>query len=973
MESGAWRSIYVRLNADVGPYVTSMGRAESATRKFGTGVLTAAGGVDGLDKASKKLDRFGNQMSMKVTLPVAAAGAASVKMASDFNTSFTQMTSLAGVSAAEVDGLKESVNGLSGKTAQSPQELAKALYFIRSSGVDGAAALETLEASAKASAIGLGETAGIADAVTSALNTYGTDTLSAAQATDILTASVTAGKGEAAEFAPQLGRLLPVAQNLGIGFDEVAGSLAFLTQTSGDSSQSATQLSGILQKLLKPTQQGREELEKVGLSAEKLRKVAGEQGLVPALQLLQSKLGSNSEALGRVFDDSEGLVGVLGLLRNGGKDAAGVIDDVSKSAGLLDEKFTALQGTDEFKFQKALADLQRVAIQVGEDLIPILANVADGVSAVADVFTSLPQPVQNTLFGLAGVAAALGPIAKLAGGTASGLSAIAKAAQSDSLAKFRSGLAGVAETGGGAAQAMGLVSGAVIASPAAMAVGVAAIAGLVYALVKMTDESKQAKEAAKDLAQQAAATGKTTEQVFRENLARSIAGLDGGIKGFGKNARYMVDDLQYVGTNVEELGNILFAGEKAFEAYIRQIESHDGKPHVNPQNDVKQIRLLREEALLAAEQDKKYRLTQENLKVTQDDLGVSTRDTTAATRDAARAASDVTGAVEGSNTAWRDQLDILGLVNAQLRDRAGFANDAFTASMDYESAKTGVRAAVDQLKEARKGGDKTEIAAAEQRLAEAIARQSEAAVTNARAIGEVMGKKLSDAEATAIQRTELEKLTESTGYTSEALRTLIDRLTLASAQYKVDIQTAEAERKLRQLARDREVMVTIDVDWSRLGKLVKLAGTLGVLDANGDPVRPGAINAERLNRRGGLYSFASGGVTPAHIGFGTRYKWAEPETGGEAFIPRRGDRTRSLSILAQAGRWYGMDVVPAWKQANQVPPAPIPFGGALVPTAGDGTNSVDNSRTMGDVHLHGIPSDPRRIARELAVAQGVFG
>ena len=64
-----------------------------------------------------------------------------------------------------------------------------------------------------------------------------------------------------------------------------------------------------------------------------------------------------------------------------------------------------------------------------------------------------------------------------------------------------------------------------------------------------------------------------------------------------------------------------------------------------------------------------------------------------------------------------------------------------------------------------------------------------------------------------------------------------------------------------------------------------------------------------VNRMGGLYAFAGGGVTPAHVAHGTRYKWAEPATGGEAFVPRLGDPARSRSILSQAAGWYGLDIV----------------------------------------------------------------
>lgn len=42
----------------------------------------------------------------------------------------------------------------------------------------------------------------------------------------------------------------------------------------------------------------------------------------------------------------------------------------------------------------------------------------------------------------------------------------------------------------------------------------------------------------------------------------------------------------------------------------------------------------------------------------------------------------------------------------------------------------------------------------------------------------------------------------------------------------------------------------------------------------------------------------------------TRYAFAEPATGGEAFVPKRGDYGRSMSILSAAASWYGASVVP---------------------------------------------------------------
>lgn len=96
----------------------------------------------------------------------------------------------------------------------------------------------------------------------------------------------------------------------------------------------------------------------------------------------------------------------------------------------------------------------------------------------------------------------------------------------------------------------------------------------------------------------------------------------------------------------------------------------------------------------------------------------------------------------------------------------------------------------------------------------------------------------------------------------------------------------------------------------------------------------GATAAVSANRHGGIYKRAAAdGLVEAKVAPpGTLYQWAEPETGGEAFVPRRGNQKRGRAIVTEAAGWYGMNVVPmaaggiAVKQAaaglvNVAPPA----------------------------------------------------
>lgn len=64
----------------------------------------------------------------------------------------------------------------------------------------------------------------------------------------------------------------------------------------------------------------------------------------------------------------------------------------------------------------------------------------------------------------------------------------------------------------------------------------------------------------------------------------------------------------------------------------------------------------------------------------------------------------------------------------------------------------------------------------------------------------------------------------------------------------------------------------------------------------------------KLERAGGIYEHAEEGLLSAGIYPATspaRYAFAEPATGGEAFVPRYGEYMRSTSIIDQAARWYG--------------------------------------------------------------------
>lgn len=142
-------------------------------------------------------------------------------------------------------------------------------------------------------------------------------------------------------------------------------------------------------------------------------------------------------------------------------------------------------------FKAALEDL---AVAFGEQLLPIITPVIQGLTNVIKTVGNLPSPVQKviTVFGL--LLAAIGPILVVFGSMLSGIGSLMTAIPGLAAVLGGAGLAGAATTG--TAAVAGLGAGlAGLAGPIAAALGIAAIGVAVYELCDVIYENWDAIEA----------------------------------------------------------------------------------------------------------------------------------------------------------------------------------------------------------------------------------------------------------------------------------------------------------------------------------------------------------------------------------------------------------------------------------------------------------------------------------------------
>lgn len=324
-----------------------------------------------------------------------------------FERTLAKIEGLVGIAGSEVQKFGELARDLGPSFGKGANEAADAMFYITSAGLRGADATSTLEASLKASAIGLGDTATVADLATSAMNAYGSNVLSASAATDVMVATVREGKLSSEELADSMGRTLPLASAMGVEFNEVGAAFAALSRTGTNASEAATQIRGIMAGLLRPTAIAQEELAKYGLTAQQLRDKMRGDGLLSTLKLLTKTLGGNEESTAKVFGNIRALSGVLDLMGKNVKGTEAIFESLTDTTGDTNDAFTVMEKTAGFKLDVALSKMKDSLISIGAAAAPIAVSLVEGFQSLLKAIkppADALRSVANTMWTVLGPA-----------------------------------------------------------------------------------------------------------------------------------------------------------------------------------------------------------------------------------------------------------------------------------------------------------------------------------------------------------------------------------------------------------------------------------------------------------------------------------------------------------------------------------------------------------------------------------------
>lgn len=366
------------------------------------------------DQVSPKLSSLGKSLSLKLTAPIVGMGALSFKASNDFNAAMANVATLIPGNIKRVESLKRSVMDLSVETGKGTLDMADGLYQVISAFGDSAISMDKLRISARAAKAGISTTTDAINLLSAVTKGYGDTSIEATEkAADLAFQTVKLGQTTFPELAASIGRVTPLAAQLGVSQEELFAGFATLTGVTGGAAEVSTQLSAILAGMLKPT----DLLSKVvkHLGYETAGAMVKQLGFSKTLQELTRIAGGSEEAFTEMLGGrKEGLIASFAIAGKQADDFKMKMEAMRNSANALNDAYKEqTEGINKAgaSWNKFMSQLSVFRIEIGDKLAPILSGfLSNYIVPLMEKFSGMSEGGKKITLALAGIVAIVPPL-----------------------------------------------------------------------------------------------------------------------------------------------------------------------------------------------------------------------------------------------------------------------------------------------------------------------------------------------------------------------------------------------------------------------------------------------------------------------------------------------------------------------------------------------------------------------------------
>jgi TP901 family phage tail tape measure protein len=377
-----------------------------------------------LSRATKDIQRVGDTLSNAgaamtkgVTAPLVGIAAAALKVGADFEASMDKVAAITGATGDDFTALKTLAQDLGASTKFSATKAAEAMTFLGMAGYDTneiMGAMPGVLALAAASGTDLATTA---DIVSDAMTAFGMSAEETAGFTDLLASVSTKANTNVDLLGESFKYVAPVAGALGMTAEDTAKYLGLMATAGIKGSQAGTSLRTVLTNLADPSAEAAALMDELGIS------ITDSQGNMKSMDTIMQELTASFDGMGEAekaqaaatLAGKEAMSGLLAIVNAAPADVDKLTEATTNYEGAAQKMADIMQGNLTGQLTTLKSQLEGVAIQLSEILIPVVAKIVAKIQEWVQAFADLSPETKETIVEIAAVVAAIGPLLLVGG------------------------------------------------------------------------------------------------------------------------------------------------------------------------------------------------------------------------------------------------------------------------------------------------------------------------------------------------------------------------------------------------------------------------------------------------------------------------------------------------------------------------------------------------------------------------------
>lgn len=294
-------------------------------------------------------------------------------------------------------------------------QLTDALYDVVSAGIDAKDSMFVLEQSSKLGVAGLGTAQEGVDIITSSLNSFNIKATESANVANMVFKAVKYGKTTVSQLAESFGSSSALIKNSNVSLEEYLATTAVLTTTGMTASRAQTQIASAVTALIKPSGTMSKIFNKLGVK-DVPAWIKKNGSLVKSLQIVRDEGEKMGLLSSKAFGRKEGFSAMLSLLGPLAEKYKLVMGDIVGGTDSMTEAVEKQQKTFSAQFQIMKSKVTKLAITIGNELLPRISGFIDTISPIISGLTSWSHEnkwLANTILSLTVGLLGLGALAKV--------------------------------------------------------------------------------------------------------------------------------------------------------------------------------------------------------------------------------------------------------------------------------------------------------------------------------------------------------------------------------------------------------------------------------------------------------------------------------------------------------------------------------------------------------------------------------